>query len=64
MKTNPPLVGANGPVELYTVTNIHMHLTIVIGPRYSKRENPIGLHNTLHDSRLLEFWMPVVHLFN
>ena len=64
VETKTAFVRANGAVELHAVTQVGLHLTLIIDPRDAEREDAIGLDHALHDLRLLKFGVLIVHLFN
>ena len=64
MESQSTLVGADGRVELHAVAQVHMHLTLVVGPRHTERDDAFWLHQPLNQLRLLEFGMLVVDVFD
>ncbi len=64
MEAQSALIGADGAVELHTVTQVHLHLTLVIHPRHAERDDPLRLHDTLDNLGLLKLGMLVIHIFD
>ena len=58
------LVWANGAIELHTVANVHLYLTLVIDPGHTEGDDTFGLNDTLDDLGLLKFRMLVVNVLN
>ena len=64
MEAETALVRTDGGIELHAVTEVSLHLTLVIDPCYAECEDAIRLHHSLHNLSLLELGVLVVHLFN
>ena len=47
METETTLVRSDGTVELYAVTFVHLHIAVVIYPRYTEHDHALRLNQTL-----------------
>ena len=61
MEAYAALVGADGVAELHAVSQIDMHLSVVIHPGYAEGDDAVGLHQTLYQSRTLKLRVLVVN---
>ncbi len=64
VETESAFVRADRAIELHAIAEVGLHLTLVVNPCHTEREDTIGLDHSLHDLRFLEFGVLVVHLFN
>ena len=64
MEAQTALVRADGTVVLYTITDINVHLTLVVGPRYTEGNDALGLYQTLDELGTLKLGMLVVDILN
>ena len=53
-------IGADGTVILYTVTQVHVHLTLVVYPWHTEGQDTLGLHNALDNLGFLKLRVFVV----
>ena len=58
------LVRADGAIELYAVTDVHLYLALVVNPGHAEGRDAFRLHDALYDLCLFELGMLVVHIFN
>ena len=61
MQAQAALVGTNGAVELHAVATVHLHIALVVHPRYTEKDHPLGLHIALQQARLFIFGVLVNH---
>ena len=64
METQSALVGAYGTVELHAITDVHMHLALVIHPGHTEGDDTLGFHNAFNQFGLLKPGMLVIHILN
>ena len=63
METDTALVGTDSVVELHTVADIVLDLSLVVNPCHAECENTIRLNHTLDDTGFFVFRMLVVNVF-
>lgn len=61
MEAYAALVGADGVAELHAVSQVDMHLTVVVHPGYTEGDDAVGLHQTLYQPRTLKLRVLVVN---
>lgn len=61
MEADASLVGTNGVAELHTVTEVDMHLAMVVHPRYTEGDDTVGFHQPLYQLHPLKLRMPVIN---
>ena len=64
MKAHTALVGTDGVIELYTITQIDLHFAAVVDPGHAEREDAIGLYKPFNELGTFKFRMLVVDIFN
>ena len=64
METNAAFVGTDGVVELHAVTEIHVHIAVVIDPWHAKGQNAVGFHEAFHQTHFLKFGMFVIDVLH
>ena len=64
METQTALIRTDGAVELHAVTDVHLHLTLVVHPGHTECRDALGLNDALDDLCLLKFGMLVVHVLD
>ena len=64
METETAFVRTDSAVELYTITEVGLNLTLVVNPSYTESEDTIGLYDALDNLCFLEFGMLVVNFLN
>ena len=64
MEAQTALVRADGAVELHTVTDVHLYLTLIVYPGHTEGRDALRLHDAFYDLCLLELRMLVVHVLN
>ena len=64
METQSAFVRTDSAVELNAVAKVGLHLTFVVHPCYTEREDSIGLNHTLDDLRTFKLRVLVVGLFD
>lgn len=64
MEAQTALVGTYGAVELYAVTGVHMHLTIVVNPWHTEDDDAFRLHQPLYDLSFFKLGVFVVDVLN
>ena len=64
MEAKSSFVGADGAVELHTVSKVGLDFTFVVNPSDAECEDAVRFDHPLHDLRLLEFGMLIVNFFN
>ncbi len=58
------LVGADGAVELYAVTDVDLHLALVVNPGHAESGDALGFYDTLHNLGFLKLGVLVVNVLN
>ena len=53
MEPEPPLVGADGGVELDPVAPVYADVPLVVHPGHPEGDDPLGLHKGFHNALLL-----------
>ena len=64
METDTAFIRTDRIIELYTITEVGLHLAFVVHPRYAESEDTVRLDDTFNDFGLLKFGMLVVNLFD
>ena len=64
MEAQTALIRTDSTVELHTVTDVHLHLALVVHPRYTEGDDTLRFHDALHNFCLFKFRMLVVHVLN
>ncbi len=64
MEAKSSLVRSDGAVELNSVAEVCLNLTVVVDPGHTEREDSVRLDESLDDLRLLELRMLVVNLLD
>ena len=64
METQTAFIRTDRTIELYAVAKVRLYFALVIDPRHAEGEDTIGFDHALHDLRLLELGVLIVHLFN
>ncbi len=62
METDAALVGTDGIVKLYAITNIVLHLATVVDPGHAECDDAVGLYHALDDFCFFKFGMLVVNV--
>ena len=58
------LIGTDGTVELHTVADVDLHLTLVVYPGHTEGRDALGFYNALYNLRLLKLGVLVVNVLN
>ena len=64
MEAETSLVGTDSAVELDTVSQVGLDLTVVVNPGNAESEDPVGLYDSLDDLCLFELRMLVVDILD
>ena len=64
MEAQTALVRTDGAVKLHAVTEVHLHLALVIHPGHPERDNTFGLYDTFNNLGFLKFRMLIIHILN
>ena len=64
MEAQTAFVWAYGTVELYPVTDVDMHLALVVNPWDTERNDALRLNKTFDKLCLFEFGMLVVNVLD
>ena len=64
METETAFVRTDSRIELHTIAEVGLHLTLVVNPCNTESEDTIGLYHTLHNLRLFKLRMLIVNLFD
>ena len=58
------LVGTDGAVELYAVTDVDLHFALVVYPGHAESSDALGFYDALHNLGFLKLGMLVVNVLN
>ena len=64
METNTAFVRTYGIVELYPITEVHLHFAFIIDPRHFKGKNTVGLDHTFYELRFFKLGVSVINIFD
>ncbi len=64
MKTNSTFVWAKCSIELHAISDIDVNFTLIVNPRHSECENPVGFDNPFDDCGFFKFGMLVIHILD
>ena len=64
MESETAFIRTDGSVELHTVAEVGLHLSLVIYPSHAESEDTVRLDHALHYLGLLKLRVLVIHLFN
>ena len=64
METNTALIRTNSIVELYAITEVGLHFTLIIHPRDAESKNTVGFNQSFYDLCFLELRMLIVDIFD
>ena len=64
METQAAFVGADGAIELHTVTNVYLYLALVVDPGHTESSDTLWLYDALYDFGFLKLGVLVVHILN
>ena len=62
METQTALVRTDGAVELYTVTEVHLYLALIIHPWHTESDDALRLHDAFDNACALELRVLVVDI--
>ena len=58
------LIGADGAIELYTVTQVYLYFALVVNPGHAEGYDALRLYDALYNLGFFELRMLVVHIFD
>ena len=64
MEAESAFIGADGAVELHAVTDVYLHITIVVEPRHAEHHDALGFNHAFNNFCFLEFGVFVVNILN
>ena len=64
VESQSTLIRADGAVELHAVAQVHLYLALVVDPGHTEGNDALGFHDALHDLRLLELGVLVIHILD
>ena len=64
METQTALVRTNGTVELHTVADVYLYLSLVVNPRHTERRDTLWLYKAFNNFCFLKLGMLVVNVLN
>ena len=64
MEADSSLVRTNRVVVLHAIAHIVLYATLVVHPRYTERENPVGYAQALNQIISFKLGMLIVGIFN
>ena len=64
MEAKASLIGTYRAVELHSIADIDLHLTLVVNPRHTESDDALGLYDALYDFSFLELRVLVIDIFD